>query len=76
MSNSPSNAVSPELLPLLRCPLTRSPLRQEGDFLVAEQGGLKYPVRDGIPVMLMEEAQLPPGVESLEALKAQYPTRG
>lgn len=61
------------LLEMLRCPLTGSRLRQEGDFLIAEVGGLAYPVRDGFPVMLMEEAKLPPGVESLDVLKRQYP---
>lgn len=65
------NRLEPDLLALLRCPLTRSPLRQEGDFLVAEVGGLMYPVRDGIPVMLMEEARLPAGVASLDELKSQ-----
>ena len=71
MNTAAKNTIDPELLAILRCPLTRSPLRQEGDFLIAETGGLRYPVRDGIPVMLMEEAQLPPGVESLDALKAK-----
>ena len=70
-----SNAIDPELLELLRCPVTGSRLRHEGDFLVAEVGGLAYPIRDGFPVMLMEEAKLPPGVASLETLKAQYPKR-
>lgn len=70
-----SNAIAPDLLELLRCPLTGSRLRHEGDFLVAEVGGLAYPIRDGFPVMLMEEAKLPPGVASLDALKAQYPRR-
>jgi uncharacterized protein YbaR (Trm112 family) len=70
-----SNSIDPELLELLRCPLTGSRLRPEGDFLVAEVGGLAYPVRDGFPVMLMEEAKLPPGVASLDVLKAQYPKR-
>ena len=54
-----THTVDPELLEILRCPLTRSRLRSEGEFLVAEVGGLAYPVRDGIPVMLMEEARLP-----------------
>ncbi len=67
--DKPPAAVDPQLLELLRCPLTHSRLRVEGEFLVAEEGGLRYPVRDGIPVMLIEEAELPPGVESLEALK-------
>jgi uncharacterized protein len=61
-------SISPELLTFLSCPLTRSPLRQEGDYLVAEVGGLKYPIRDGIPVMLIEEAILPPGVKSTDEL--------
>ncbi len=64
-----SNALDPELLGILRCPLTRSRLRLEGGFLVAEVGGLRYPVRDGIPVMLMEEATLPAGVSSLDELR-------
>ena len=43
-----------ELMEVLRCPLTRSRLRQEGDSLVAEVGGLRYPIRDGFPVLLVE----------------------
>jgi len=67
-----SNTLDPDLLEILRCPLTRSKLRQEGDCLIAENGGLRYPVRDGIPVMLIEEARLPDGVESLDAFKARF----
>jgi uncharacterized protein YbaR (Trm112 family) len=72
MTTENTNTVDPDLLSILRCPLTRSALRQEGDFLTAEVGGLKYPVREGIPVMLVEEAQLPEGVGSLEAFKAKF----
>jgi len=74
MSNpsSPLKTVDPDLLSLLRCPLTRSKLREEGEFLVAEVGGLKYPVREGIPVMLAEEAQLPEGIATLDAFKQKY----
>src|SRR5437868_2530005 len=72
MDSPRSNTISPDLLAILRCPLTRSRLRQEGDFLIAEVGGLRYPVRDGIPVMLVEEAKLPTGVESLEAFKSKF----
>jgi len=72
MTTEKSNAVEADLLSILRCPLTRSALRQEGDFLVAEVGGLKYPVREGIPVMLVEEAQLPEGVLSLEEFKTKF----
>ncbi|MEM6393690.1 MAG: Trm112 family protein [Planctomycetota bacterium] len=68
-------AIDPELLRILVCPLTRSPLRQEGELLIAERpagAGLRYPVRDGIPILLVEEAELPEGVESLEAFRERY----
>jgi uncharacterized protein YbaR (Trm112 family) len=71
-STSSSNTIDPELLEILRCPLTRSPLRQEGDYLIAQVGGLAYPVRDGIPVMLVEEARLPSGIASLEEFKQRF----
>jgi len=64
--------VDPELLKILVCPLTRSPLREEGDELVSEIGGLRYPIRDGIPVLLIEEARLPEGVESLDEFKQRH----
>lgn len=71
--NETSNQVfDPAMLEFVRCPLTGSKLRQEGEVLVAEVGGLRYPIREGIPVMLMEEAQLPEGVASLDELKARY----
>jgi len=65
--------IKPEILTLLRCPLTRSPLRLEGDTLVAEAGGLRYPIRDGLPILLIDEAILPEGVESLDDFKARHP---
>ncbi len=64
--------IDPALLEILRCPLTRSPLRLDGDFLVSEIGGLRYPIRDGIPVMLIEEATLPPPFKTLDEFKAHY----
>lgn len=67
-----THAIDPQLLDILRCPLTRSRLKHEGDFLVAEVGGLSYPVRDGIPVMLIEEARLPAGVASLDEFKQKF----
>ena len=44
---------------LLVCPVTRTPLRwdEERQELVSEAAGLAYPVRDGIPVLLVEEAR-------------------
>ncbi len=70
MTDTP--AIDPELLSILVCPLTRSPLRLEGDELVSETGGLRYPVRDGIPVLLVQEAKLPEGIESLDDFKARF----
>lgn len=61
-----------ELLEILVCPLTRSRLRLEGDFLVGEVGGLRYPIRDGIPVLLIDQAELPTGISSLEEFRRKY----
>ena len=47
------------LLDKLVCPVTRTPLRydQAAQELVSEAAGLAYPIRDGVPVMLVEEAR-------------------
>ncbi len=52
-------AVDPNLLDLLVCPLTKGPLRydRERQELISEQAGLAYPIRDGIPIMLVDEAR-------------------
>ncbi len=49
-----------DLLARLVCPVTRTPLRWDEDRheLVSEAAGLAYPVRDGVPVMLVEEARI------------------
>lgn len=67
-----NHAIDQELLEVLLCPITRSKLRQEGDELVGEVGGLRYPIRDGIPVLLADEATLPEGIDSLDAFREQY----
>ncbi|HEX7009998.1 MAG TPA: Trm112 family protein [Phycisphaeraceae bacterium] len=71
MTSTPPS-IDPELLQILVCPLTRSPLKQEGDELVAQVGGLRYPIRDGIPILLIDEARLPEGVASLEEFKQKF----
>lgn len=53
-------AIDPELLQILACPVDKAPVRQEGDRLVCERCRRRYPIREGIPVMLEEEAELPP----------------
>ncbi len=52
-------AIDPRLLEILVCPVTRGALRWDpaAQELVSEQAGLAYPVRDGIPIMLPEEAR-------------------
>ncbi len=52
--------MSEELLAILVCPVTRTPLKwdEARQELVSEAAGLAYPVRDGIPVMLVEEARI------------------
>lgn len=52
-------AVDPKLLEILVCPLTKGPLRYDAaaQELVSEQAGLAYPIRDGIPIMLVDEAR-------------------
>ena len=46
-----------ELLKILACPVCKVPVVQEVDRIVCTQCGRRYPVRDGIPVMLIEEAE-------------------
>ena len=54
-----SNEVDPKLLEILVCPLTKSPLRYDAKAqeLISDQAKLAYPIRDGIPVMLVDEAR-------------------
>lgn len=67
MSNNTDLPISPELLEILRCPLAVQS-KEYGDdpgrlrlvknsWLVSDDSGLKYPIREGIPVMLIEEGQ-------------------
>lgn len=51
--------VDPKLLEILVCPLTKGPLRYDADAqeLISERAGLAYPIRDGIPIMLPDEAR-------------------
>ena len=64
--------IDEQLLAMLRCPITLSKLRLEGETLISEVGGLKYRIKDGIPVMLPEEAELPEGIESLDEFRKRF----
>lgn len=56
---APPRHADPRLLALLVCPLTRMPLRYDAvaQELVNDAAGLAYPIRDGVPIMLIEEAR-------------------
>lgn len=51
--------VDSKLLEILVCPLTRGPLDYDAEAqeLISRQAGLAYPIRDGIPIMLVDEAR-------------------
>ena len=55
----PALGVDAKLLEILVCPLTKGVLRydRERQELISEQAGLAYPIRDGIPIMLVDEAR-------------------
>lgn len=51
--------ISAELLKIIVCPLTKGPLEydEENCELISKNAGLAYPVRGGIPILLVEEAR-------------------
>ena len=63
MSNEPEHGnerrLDPKLLEILVCPLTKTPLEYDAarQELISRAAGLAYPIRDGIPIMLPEEAR-------------------
>ena len=69
--------ISQQLLEILRCPLDPSHtfLEQAEDGLVCQRCRLTYPVREGIPCLLPEEAKLPEGCASLDELPCQKEKR-
>jgi uncharacterized protein len=58
-STTPHPAVDPRLLEILVCPLTKGPLEYDraANELISRNAGLAYPIRDGIPIMLPDEAR-------------------
>ena len=50
-------ALDKKLLDILVCPVSKEPLEQVGDELICKKSKLAYPIKDGIPVMLLEEAR-------------------
>lgn len=58
-SDRPSNLIDPKLLEILVCPLTKGRLEYDAEKqeLISRSAKLAYPIRDGIPIMLPEEAR-------------------
>lgn len=58
MTDAP-HAIDPRLLELLVCPLSKTPLRydEKAQELISEAVGLAFPIRDGVPIMLVDEAR-------------------
>ena len=56
---APTRAVDPRLLEILVCPVTKGTLKYDAakQELVSANARLAYPIRDGIPIMLTEEAR-------------------
>jgi uncharacterized protein YbaR (Trm112 family) len=56
---APAVSVDPKLLEILVCPLTKCPLEYDAEKqeLISRAAKLAYPIRDGIPIMLPEEAR-------------------
>jgi len=59
LPDRPESAVDPKLLEILVCPLTKGPLEYDAarQELISRKARLAYPIRDGIPIMLPEEAR-------------------
>ena len=55
----PHRTLSPKLLEMLVCPLTKGTLKydEERQELISEKAKLAYPIRDGVPIMLVDEAR-------------------
>ena len=54
-----NRGIDRKMLEILACPLTKGPLRYDAEAgeLISESAGLAYPIRDGIPIMLPQEAR-------------------
>ena len=58
LGSASSQELDEEFLSLLACPVCKTGVRREGEQLVCDTCGRRYPIRDGIPVMLVEEAEM------------------
>jgi len=54
-----SDTIDPKLLNILVCPRTRTPLKYDAEAgeLISKAAGLAFPIREGVPILLVEEAR-------------------
>ncbi|MCS6852535.1 MAG: hypothetical protein NZ700_15355 [Gemmataceae bacterium] len=67
--------ISPDLLAILRCPVDpkrETPLQAQPGYLLCPRCQIKFPIKDGFPVLVVEEAELPPGCDGLAQLEARH----
>ncbi|MGZ3409475.1 MAG: Trm112 family protein [Xanthobacteraceae bacterium] len=58
-TDRPASSIDPKLLEILVCPVTKGPLEYDAEKqeLISRSAKLAYPIRDGIPIMLADEAR-------------------
>ena len=58
-ADQPPHGIDPKLLEILVCPLTKTPLEYDAERqeLISRAAKLAYPIRDGVPIMLPDEAR-------------------
>lgn len=71
-----TNEIPQDLLDILVCPLDHAKVNLRGQELICEQCGRAYPVRDGIPVMLIEEARQTKDAAAAEDESGRTPGAG
>lgn len=65
--------ISQDLLDILRCPLdpSHTKLTLDAERLICQRCQLRFKIKDGFPILVVEEAELPEGCASLEQLPCQ-----
>ena len=64
--------ISKELLDILACPICKTDVRLEGDKIICTECGRRYPIRDDIPIMLIDEAELPETPKRTDLISASF----
>lgn len=63
--------IAKKILEIIRCPLGKAELTLEDEFLICSMCGVKFPVRNGILVLLIDEAELPDAINNINKLNCQ-----